>query len=366
MEMDRADFFSDLMRGTYLVPLLIVALAVLFYLVSNSVFGKVIRRVRSSIREIGIPFELLVWPFRLFTALIGLGAFLHYIPLSTNLGDLLRHALLIVSIIGFAWFLLRLLMVGEQFMLQHYSADDGLTEESRKIATHVSLARKIFNVLIVLIAVSGVLMTFDTVRQVGLSILASAGIAGVILGFAAQKSLATLIAGIQIAITQPIRIGDVVVVESEWGRIEEITLTYVVVQLWDQRRLIVPITWFIDRPFENWTRISAELLGTVYLYTDYAIPIDALRRELERIVAASSLWDGRVVKMHVTNTTEKSVEVRALMSAANSSDAWELRCLVREHLIEFIRTKFPGGLPKVRMDVGEGGTEAAAAAAGEM
>ncbi|MCF8215396.1 MAG: mechanosensitive ion channel family protein [Chlorobium sp.] len=364
--MDTAELFRDVMRGTYLVPLLIVLLAVLFYLVSNSVFRKVVGKIRASVKESGIPFDLLVWPFRLFTALIGLGAFLHYIPVSPDLKEPLRHALLIVSILGFGWFLLRLLIVTEQFMLQHYSVDVSTTEESRKIATHVSLARKILNVLIVLIAVSGVLMTFDTVRQVGLSILASAGIAGVILGFAAQKSLGTLIAGIQIAITQPIRIGDVVVVESEWGRIEEITLTYVVVALWDQRRLIVPITWFIDRPFENWTRISAELLGTVYIYTDYAIPLDALRRELERIAASSSLWDGRLVKMHVTNTTDKSVEVRALISAANSSDAWELRCLVREQLIEFIRTNYPGGLPKVRMDMGDGGPEAASAASGEM
>ena len=354
------------MQGTYLVPLLIVLLSLLFYFLSNSVFKKVIARIRASIEERAVPFELMAWPFRLFTALIGLGALLHYTPLSADLKELLRHALLIVSIIGFAWLLMRLIMVVEQFMLQHYPASAPQSEESRKIATHVSLARKILNVLIVLFAVSGVLMSFDTVRQVGLSILASAGIAGVILGFAAQKSLGTLIAGIQIAITQPIRIGDVVVVEGEWGRIEEITLTYVVVQLWDQRRLIVPITWFIDRPFENWTRISSELLGTVFLYTDYAIPLDALRRELERIVASSSLWDGRVVKMHVTNTTDKSVEVRALMSAANSSDAWELRCLVREQLIEFIRKNFPGGLPKVRMDMGDGGAEAATAASCEM
>ena len=177
------------------------------------------------------------------------------------------------------------------------------------------------------------------------------GIAGVILGFAAQKSLTTLISGIQIAITQPISIGDVVVVEQEWGRIEDISLTYVVVQLWDQRRLIVPITWFIDRPFQNWTRTSAELLGTVFLFMDYTIQPDILRRELERIVSATPLWDKRVVKMHVSNTTEKSVEMRALVSAANSSELFELRCLVREQLIEFIQRNYPGWLPKVTMEM---------------
>lgn len=354
------------MQGTYLVPLLIVLLSVLFYFLANSVFKKVIARIRASIKERGVPFELMAWPFRLFTALIGLGALLHYSPIPTDLKELLRHALLIVSIIGFSWLLMRLIMVVEQFMLQHYPTTASHSEESRKIATHVSLARKILNVLIVLFAVSGVLMSFDTVRQVGLSILASAGIAGVILGFAAQKSLGTLIAGIQIAITQPIRIDDVVVVEKEWGRIEEITLTYVVVQLWDQRRMIVPISWFIDRPFENWTRTSSELLGTVFIFTDYAIPLDQIRRELERIVAASPFWDGRVVKMHVTNTTDKSVEIRALMSAANSSDIWELRCLVREQLIEYIRKNYPGDLPKVRMEMDQSGAGAAAAGADEI
>ena len=141
------------------------------------------------------------------------------------------------------------------------------------------------------------------------------------------------------------------VVEQEWGRIEDISLTYVVVQLWDQRRLIVPITWFIERPFQNWTRTSAELLGTVFLYMDYTIQPDILRHELERIVSATPLWDKRVVKMHVSNTTEKSVEMRALVSAANSSELFELRCLVREQLIEFIQRNYPGWLPKVTMEM---------------
>jgi small-conductance mechanosensitive channel len=362
--MDTADFFREVMRGTYMVPLLIVLLAALFYVVSNSVFRKVITGIRASIQERGVPFELLVWPFRFFTTLIVLGVFLHYLSLPEGLRELLHHALLVVSIIGFAWLLMRVLMVVEQFMLQHYAATVRQSEESRKIATHVSLARKIFNVLIVLLAVSGVLMTFDTVRQVGLSILASAGIAGVIIGFAAQKSLGTLIAGIQIAITQPIRIDDIVVVEKEQGRIEEITLTYVVVKLWDERRMILPITWFIDRPFENWTRNSTALLGTVYLYTDYSVPPDDIRRELERIVAATPLWDGRVVKMHVTNTTDKSVEIRALVSGKNASDVWELRSFVREQLVEFIGKNYPGGLPKVRMEMDQSGAAAAAAEEG--
>lgn len=241
-------------------------------------------------------------------------------------------------------------MVLEQFILQYYAAKVREVEAARKIATHVNLARKILNVFFVLFAVSGVLMTFDTVRQVGLSILASAGIAGVMLGFAAQKSLTTLISGIQIAITQPISIDDEVVVENEKGKIEEITLTYVVVQLWDQRRMIVPITWFIDRPFQNWSRTSPELLGTVFLYIDYTIPPESLRQELGRIVAATPLWDKRLAKMQVTNATDNSVEIRALVSAANSAALWDLRCLVREELIAFLRLNYPSSLPKVMME----------------
>ncbi|WP_076792128.1 mechanosensitive ion channel family protein [Chlorobium sp. KB01] len=349
--MDSVAEFWSLLQGPYLIPAVIFLLATLFYLAANTLFRKVIAAVRFSLKGVTVPYELMAWPFRMLITLIGLSALLHSIALPAGLHEILRHALLIVAVIAVAWFMMRLFRVFEHIVLQHYSSRVRENEAARKISTHVSLARKILNVLIVLLGVSSVLMTFDTVRQVGLSILASAGIAGVILGFAAQKSLATLVAGIQIAITQPISIGDVVVVENEWGRIDEITLTYVVVQLWDQRRLIVPITWFIDRPFQNWTRTSPELLGTVLFSMDYLIPPDTIRTELERIVALTPLWDKRVVKLHVTNTTERSVQMRALVSAANSSDLWELRCFVREALIEFLRARFPEGLPKLRMEM---------------
>ena len=339
----------DLLQGGYLLPAIIVVVALVGYMAANSLFSKAIAAIRFSIRGASIPLELMTWPFRSLVSLIALALLIHYLPLTPDTRDLLRHTLLIIAIIGIAWFIMRLFMVFEQFILQRYAAKVRENEAARKISTHVSLARKILNVLLVLLAVSSVLMTFDTVRQVGLSILASAGIAGVILGFAAQKSLTTLISGIQIAITQPISIGDVVVVEKEWGRIEDISLTYVVVQLWDQRRMIVPITWFIDRPFQNWSRTSPELLGTVLIYLDYGMLPDILRQELERIVSSTPLWDKRVVKMQVTNASENSIEMRALVSAANSSELWELRCLVREQLIEFINRNYPGWLPKVTM-----------------
>jgi small-conductance mechanosensitive channel len=339
------------LQGPYLIPVVIVVSTILFYFGANSLFTLLIKVIRSRIKVNSVSYELMVWPFRILVSLISLPLLFHYIQFTPDTREFLKHTLLIGSIIGVVWFIMRLFRLFEQVILQHYSTKVRENEEARKIATHVSLARKILNVILVLVAVSGVLMSFDTVRQVGLSILASAGIAGVILAFAAQKSLTTLISGIQIAITQPISIGDVVVVEQEWGRIEDISLTYVVVQLWDQRRLIVPITWFIERPFQNWTRTSSELLGTVFLYMDYTIQPDILRRELERIVSATPLWDKRVVKMHVSNTTEKSVEMRALVSAANSSELFELRCLVREQLIEFIQRNYPAWLPKVTMEM---------------
>ncbi|MDH3556523.1 MAG: mechanosensitive ion channel family protein, partial [Deltaproteobacteria bacterium] len=180
-----------------------------------------------------------------------------------------------------------------------------------------------------------------------------AGIVGIIVGLAAQKSISTLFAGIQMAITQPIRIDDVVIVENEWGRIEEITLTYVVVRIWDLRRLIVPITYFLEKPFQNWTRISADLLGTVFLYVDYTVPVEAVRAELKRILESSPLWDKQVCTLQVTNATDRTLELRALMSAADSPRAWELRCDVREKLIGFIRQNYPDGLPKVRAELTE-------------
>ena len=343
--------FWSYLQGPYLIPAIIVVSTILFYLAANALFRIVIKAVRSRIKVNSVPYELMVWPFRILVSLIALPLLLHNVSVTPDTREFLKHSFLIGSIIGVVWFIMRLFRLFEQVILQHYAEKVRENEEARKIATHVSLARKILNVILVLVAVAGVLMSFDTVRQVGLSILASAGIAGVILGFAAQKSLTTLISGIQIAITQPISIDDVVVVENEWGRIEEISLTYVVVQLWDQRRLIVPITWFIDRPFQNWSRTSSELLGTVFLYMDYTSQPDILRQELERIVSATPLWDKRVVKMHLSNSTEKSVEIRALVSAANSSELWELRCLVREQLIAFIRTNYPAWMPKVTLEM---------------
>jgi hypothetical protein len=192
------------------------------------------------------------------------------------------------------------------------------------------LLKKVCVTVIAVFTFASMLMVFDSVRQFGASILASAGFAGIVVGFAAQRSIATLLAGVQIALTQPIRVDDVVIVEGKWGRIEDITLTYVVICVWDLRRLVVPITFFIEQPFQNWTRTSAELLSSVLLHVDYTVPIDALRAELTNILGASPHWDGKVNVLQVTDAKEHTLEMRALASAANASLSWDLRCEVRK------------------------------------
>jgi small-conductance mechanosensitive channel len=200
----------------------------------------------------------------------------------------------------------------------------------------------------VIVATGSILMLFDPVRQFGTSILASAGIAGVVIGFAAQKTLGNVLAGIQIALTQPLLIDDIVVVEGEFGQIEEITLTYVTVRTWDLRRMILPITYFVEKPFQNWSRVSTKLLGTVILYLDYRVPLGELRKELKRLVENNPKWDRKVCGLQVTDTKQSTIEVRALVSSTDPGKAFDLRCDVREGLIEFLRTHYPESLPRVR------------------
>jgi small-conductance mechanosensitive channel len=225
-------------------------------------------------------------------------------------------------------------------------APDNLS--ARKIFTQVSVIRKIIVTVVVIVATGSILMMFDPVRQFGTSILASAGIAGIVIGFAAQKTLGNVLAGIQIALTQPLLIDDIVVVEGEFGQIEEITLTYVTVRTWDLRRLVVPITQFVEKPFQNWSRVSTELLGTVILYLDYQVPMGELRKELKRLVENHPKWDKRVCGLQVTDAKQSTIEVRALISGSDPGKLGDLRCDVREGLIQFLVQNYPESLPKTR------------------
>ena len=327
---------AETLIESWIMPVVAAALALLLYLFGNAMLKRLLERIRQTIAGSAPALGLLLMPVRLLFVLIALAGVVYYARMPGEIKELLTHMLSIGSIAGVSWFVLRIFAAIEAVIRQRYQ-DAGKSDiEARRIATNVSLLRKIVNVLVVILAIAGVLMTFETVRQIGVSILASAGLAGIVIGFAAQRSLQTLIAGIQIAITQPVRLGDIVVVENENGRVEEITLTYVVVRLWDERRIIVPITWFIDKPFQNWTRSSLELTGAVLLRVGYHVPVDEARREFERIVARSPLWDRRIARLEVTDSGDTTMELRALVSAANSADLWALRCHVREKLISFI------------------------------
>lgn len=255
-------------------------------------------------------------------------------------------SLLLIAVIAFILF--QVVDGVSTLLLKQYRLDVRDNLQARAIHTQVLVLRKVAVSAIGIFTLASMLMVFDSVRQFGASILASAGIAGIIVGFAAQQSIATLLAGFQIALTQPIRVDDVVIVENEWGRIEDITLTYVVVRIWDLRRLVVPITYFIERPFQNWTRTSADLLATVFLHVDYSVPLEALRTELTRILGASRLWDQKVNVLQVTDAKEHTLEIRALASAADASQAWDLRCEVREQLVVFLQQNYPDSLPKFR------------------
>jgi small-conductance mechanosensitive channel len=258
-------------------------------------------------------------------------------------------SLLLVGTIGYI--LIQFVNAVARLILGRYRIDVADNRRARGVYTQVTVLKKVAIAVISVFAVASMLMVFQPVRQLGTAMLASAGVAGIIVGFAAQKSLATLLAGFQIAMTQPIRIDDVVIVEGEWGRIEEITLTYVVVNIWDLRRLVVPITYFIEKPFQNWTRTTSDIIGSVFLYVDYDVPVEALRAELTRILAASPLWDRKVNVLQVTDTTESSVQLRALASSSDAAKSWDLRCEVREKLVQFVQQHYPGSLPRLRATI---------------
>ena len=254
-------------------------------------------------------------------------------------------------VIGLAWLTIVLLRRLKTNILKRYDLNQEDNLHSRKVHTQINILEKVLFFIIIATAMGLVLLSFDSIREIGIGLFASAGIAGIILGLSAQKVVGALLAGIQIAITQPFRLDDAVLVENEWGWIEEINLTYVVVRLWDKRRLVLPSTYFLEKPFQNWTRTSADLIGSVFLYTDYTVPFDDLRAELTRILDNTELWDKNVNVLQVTDTKQSTVETRILVSAKNSPTAWDLRVHVREKMIDYIKKNYPESLPKTRVSL---------------
>jgi small-conductance mechanosensitive channel len=256
-------------------------------------------------------------------------------------------------IVGFSWFIIVALRHIKNWFLKRYSLDEEDNLRSRKFHTQIGLLEKVLVFLIILTTVGLIFLSFDSIREIGIGLFASAGVAGLIIGLSAQKVVGALLAGIQIAVTQPFRIEDAVLVENEWGWIEEINLTYVVVRLWDKRRLVLPSTYFLEKPFQNWTRSSSDLIGSVFLYTDYTVSFDELRTELTRLLNTTPLWDKKVNVLQVTDNKQSTVEIRILVSAKNSPTAWDLRVFIREKMIDYIKTNYPGSLPKTRVELNE-------------
>lgn len=341
------------------LPVIILGGAVvggfILFFILFAIFGAVARRADSVFGESLI--KHCRGPARIIIPVLTVQLLLPMAAIPQGVSEFLARTLSILLTVSAAWLIIKFANVAEDMIFVRYNIDVSDNLQARKIHTQTRFLKRLVLVVVGVLTLAIVLMTFDTVRQLGASILASAGIAGIIVGFAAQKSIANLLAGFQIAFTGPINIDDVVVVEGEWGKIEEITLTYVVVKIWDLRRLVLPITYFIEKPFQNWTRTSADLLGSVFLYLDYTVPVQAIREEFERILNQSDLWDKKVCVVQVTDSTDRTMEVRALMSAADSSSAWTLRCEVREKLIAFVQKTFPGSLPKFRAEIPESASD---------
>lgn len=289
-------------------------------------------------------------PSRLILPVLAVMAVLPGLMIPPAVASWLGHAAGLLLIAAVAWSALAMLNVLQDFIAQEHALAVADNLSARRIRTQVQVLRHIAVVVITLVTVAVMLMTFPAIRHLGESLFASAGLAALVGGLAARSTLTNLFAGIQIALTQPIRLDDVVIVEGEWGWIEEVTTTYVIVRVWDLRRLVVPLSYFIEKPFQNWTRRTSDLLGTVFVYTDYTVPVEAVREELHKILEATPLWDKKTWGLQVTNASEHALELRALMSAPGASQAWDLRCHVREKLVAFLQREYPESLPRSRTE----------------
>ena len=291
-------------------------------------------------------------PLTFFIPLLFAAFVLNSAPFTPEQHLFFKRLIEILNIAGFGWILLHLVYVVQDMVRLKYNITKEDNYRERRLITQLQFIKKLSIVLIIFITVSLILLTFEPVRKLGTGMLTSAGIASVIIGLAAQRSLSNLLAGLQIAFTQPIRIDDVLVLEGEFGRVEEITLTYVVLRIWDNRRLVLPLNYFIEKPFQNWTRTGSDILATVYLYLDYTAPIEKIRKEFEHIIEKTPLWDRKVQNLQVTDAKENTLELRMMMSAPSSATAWDLRCHIREKLITFIQERCPEALPRVRAELG--------------
>lgn len=349
------DWLVSLLLLVGAVALAIFVARLLFRLLGRLVEGKGLFRRTLVARTRG--------PARLALIVVAVAGASAVAPLDESTALVIQQVLLVCFIGLIGWLASTAVHIWTVVYLRRFTLDAADNLLARKHVTQTRILRRTANTAILIATIAAALMTFEGVRQYGVSLLASAGAAGLVLGLALQPLLKNLIAGVQLAITQPIRIDDALLVEGEWGRVEEITSTYVVVRIWDLRRLILPLNYFIEQPFQNWTRESAELIGTVYLYADYRLPVAALREKLSEVVSQSPLWDRKVVGLQVTDFRETTMEIRMLVGARNAGDAFDLRCAVREQMIGWLQQAHPDSLPRrraelvARLDPAEGDAE---------
>jgi len=366
--MDLQELLEQISRSAVWIPDWAIAgtafiLGALLALLVHGAIMRLVRRLLPASFEYGRTLiDRTHTPTRVGLVLVALAIVLPAVPLGPQATRVGAHMLFVAVIMLLGWSATTALTLATDFYLRCSTIGEGTDPLARKHVTQVRVLRRVVTMLVGVVTrvvtmlvgvvtVAAALMTFDSVKQYGVSLIASAGAAGIVVGLALRPLLTNLFAGIQLAVTQPIRIGDAVIVENEWGWVEEITGTYVVIKLWDWRRMVVPLSYFLEKPFQNWTRQSTDLIGTVLLWVDYTVPVAPIRRKLEEIARASKLWDGQVVNLQVVDSNERAVQLRALVSARTSPQAWDLRCEVREKLILFLQEEFPGALPKQRAEL---------------
>lgn len=337
----------DLVDGLSAAGIVIVAVIVglVIHRVVWTVADRVTRRTRSGwdeylLKDLARPAQLLFVVVAVFISTVFMGA--------ADARDLVVQIALFVGIMGLGWLVVGFTHVAYDVVMSRYTEDAEDVLEARQMRTQLGLLQRFGAIIIWLVALALALLTIPGVAPLAASLLAGAGVLGIVLGVAAGPLIGNLIAGIQIAFTQPIKVGDVVVIEGEWGHVGEITAAYVVIHIWDKRRLIVPLSDIVNKPVENWTRVSGDLLGTVKLYLDYRAPVEAIRTELKRILDESGQWDGVAWSVLVTGADDRTITVRALFSAPDASVEWSLRCLVRERLVTFLQEQHPEALPVAR------------------
>lgn len=345
---------SDWLYGVFLFSAVVVFGSGIHYLV----FRLLRKQQAQTRRRLGFQ-RYLAWPARGVFLTIGLRIILPLVPRIPKMAlDQVDQVVECVLVLLLGWLAIGGVYVFQAITLSRFDTTVADNLRARRVHTQMQFFRRVLIAIVLLLDTGALLWSLhdENLWKLGTGLLASAGLASLILAAAAKSTAGNLIAGMQIALSEPIRLDDVVVIQGEWGRIEEITSTYVIVKIWDERRLVVPLSYFIEQPFENWTRRRGELLGTAFLYVDYSVPLEPLREELQRIVKQSSQWDGRVCGLQVTNLTDRAMELRCLISAPGSSQCFDLRCLVREKMIAFLRENYPHSLPVQRMEMREGST----------